>query len=184
MLSCLSVSPRRARESCQRTSLFALPASGLPERTSPMAPEVDPHEGDGAPRSAVRNGVASEDARAPRGAPISGRFFGRRAALSLGCGSLFLRYRASPYLSAKENRRTVPSGSQAPARLHCASCPEGDSAKNKSSACSRQGLVVDPGGAPAPPECSDAKGTRGRRAPSRFTTPREAPLKWTRWCRV
>jgi len=87
---------------------------------------------------------------------------------------LFLRYRASRSLSAKENRRDAPRRLE---RLSTSSSrssrPEADSATNKSSACSRQGLVVDPGGAPTPPECSDAKGTRGHRTPSRDQTPLE-----------
>jgi hypothetical protein len=59
--------------------------------------------------------------------------------------------------------------------------PEAGSAMDKSSACSRRGLVVDPGGAPAPPECSIANGTRGRRTPSRISRRlAKAPLKRTR----
>jgi hypothetical protein len=48
-------------------------------------------------------------------------------------------------------RRTF--GLAAPARLRCAQgARKGGSATNKSSASSWRGLVVDPGGAPAPPE--------------------------------
>jgi hypothetical protein len=76
-------------------------------------------------------------------------------------------------------------GLAAPARLRRAydlnprsaksrsSRPAAGSATNKSSASSWQGLVVGTGGAPAPPGCRSAKPTRGRRASSRLTTPRD-----------
>src|SRR3954454_10101203 len=51
-------------------------------------------------------------------------------------------------------------------------------AQTHTSASSWQGLVMDPGGAPAPPEClaRDAR-PAGRRTPSRNTTPHDAPFK-------
>ncbi len=46
----------------------------------------------------------------------------------------------------------------------------------RSSASSWQGLIMVPGGAPAPPECRLCMPARRHRTPSRPTTPREAPL--------
>jgi hypothetical protein len=47
----------------------------------------------------------------------------------------------------------------------------------RSSASSWQGLIMDPGGAPAPPGCRlHVKPARRRRTSPRITTPREAPL--------
>ena len=48
------------------------------------------------------------------------------------------------------------------------------------SASSWQGLLVVPEGAPAPPECDPAKIARGRRTPSRFTTPHDRAPQWMR----
>src|SRR3990170_4699116 len=77
-------------------------------------------------------------------------------------------------LSARQLQRLFGTGPRfplpAPPQMAC-----------RRSASSWRGLIVNPGGAPAPPECRLAKSTRGRRASSRLTTPHERAPQWTRW---
>ncbi len=63
------------------------------------------------------------------------------------------------------------------------SAERGSATKSDLSASSWQDLLVGPEGAPVPPECFTAEEARGRRTPSRLTTPRETPLQRTRWRR-
>jgi hypothetical protein len=173
--ACLFVAATQVRPGCRRALPKFVPARGwrAEKRKSDWCPRsLRDHGGRLAARhtrikhmrsSRPEAGSASLNLRML----FRGRFFGRRAALSLGCYPLLLRDRASRSLSAlritaARLRARMPQ--HASIALHG---PEGESATDKSSACSRRGLVVDPGGAPAPPECSGAKGTRGRRTPSR-----------------
>src|SRR3990170_4695912 len=77
-------------------------------------------------------------------------------------------------LSARQLQRLFGTGPRFP-------LPTPPQMACRRSASSWRGLIVNPGGAPAPPECRLAKSTRGRRASSRLTTPHERAPQWTRW---
>jgi len=91
------------------------------------------------------------------------RLYGRRAALSLGYGSSRAQIDQRPVAQEKSRRAALnaPSGTkhgylalwERPGRATnpCSSRAKPGRAKYKSSASSWRGLIVDPGGAPAPP---------------------------------
>jgi hypothetical protein len=111
------------------------------------------------------------------------RSFGSRRAPYGAPHALFLvRYRASRYLSALQRRAT--SRAHAYLRRSSGTGPRfspGLPVRNLR-ASSWRGLLVVPGGAPAPPECFVCVTKPAGAAPRpAYATPRDGAPQWTRW---